>query len=133
MATLKLTVGDKDGKTYKKDLSPEDSATLVGKKLGEKVHGASIGFEGYEFEITGGSDYCGFPMRKDLPGTARKKVLITGGVGLRANTKRKGLRIRKMVAGNTVHEQTVQVNLKVLKAGKEALGGAAPVAEAKKE
>ena len=69
-------------------------------------------------------------MRKDVVGPARKRILTTKGVGMRTN--RKGLRLRKTVAGNTVHEKTTQVNLKVLKAGKSPLGGEpeAPAEEA---
>lgn len=121
MATFKVCIGEqKGGKTHQKELSDDHAETLIGKKIGETVKGKDIGLDGYEFEITGGSDYCGFPMRKDVQGTNRKKVLITKGVGLRAG-KRKGLRVRKNVAGNTVYEKTAQVNLKVTKAGKEPL------------
>ena len=63
-------------------------------------------------------------MRKDVLGSARKRILISSGVGMRS--KRKGLRLRKNVAGNTIADNTAQLNLKVLKAGKEPL---TPVAE----
>lgn len=120
MAEFKVNIGHpKEGKTYKKEFSGAEADALIGKKIGDKVKGEVLGHAGYEFEITGGSDYCGFPMRKDLTGSARKKILITKGVGMR--TKRKGLRLRKNVAGNTVYDQTAQINLKVVKAGKDPL------------
>lgn len=123
MAEFKLNIGNpKDGKTHKKDIAGDEAQALIGKKLGDKVTGKTIGFDGYEFEITGGSDYCGFPMRKDVIGQARKKVLATKGVGMRDG--RKGLRLRKMMAGNQVYERTSQINLKVLKEGKAPLGEA---------
>ncbi len=121
MVDIKLNIGNpKDGKTYKKELPAESAKALYGLKIGDKFKGELIDLPGYEFLITGGSDNCGFPMRKDLPGTARKKVLISKGVGIRS--KRKGLRLRKSVAGNTVFEKTAQLNIKVVKEGKEPLG-----------
>lgn len=118
MAKIKLNIGNpKTTKTTSKDL--EDNTVLVGKRIGDEVKGDDLGFDGYTFLITGGSDHSGFPMRKDVQGSSRKKVLITGGVGLRKN--KKGNRRRRTVAGNTIHEKTAQVNLKVLKAGKKPL------------
>jgi len=70
-------------------------------------------------------------MRKDVQGTSRKKILIVGGVGLR-KTKYKGSKIRKIVAGNTIYEKTAQINLKVVKYGKEAIEKA-PKAQAAPE
>ena len=119
MATFKLVIGTKEGKSYQKELNEEQSGTLVGRRIGDTVSGDEVGLAGYEFEITGGSDYCGFPMRKDAQGPARKKILAVSGVGRKKVAK--GLRYRKTVAGNTVHDKTAQVNLKVLKAGNEPL------------
>ncbi|MFP4523908.1 MAG: 30S ribosomal protein S6e [Candidatus Woesearchaeota archaeon] len=129
---IKANIGNpKDGKTQQFELDEDKSQALMGKKIGDKISGNQLGFDGYEFELVGGSDNGGFPMRRDAFGTARKKVLITGGVGLRA--KRKGMRRRKTVAGNTVHDQTAQVNLKVAKQGKKPLGGEPEQAEGEKE
>ena len=138
MAEHKLNIGDsKSKKTYKK--VTEDISSLYGKKLGETINGELIDLNGYELEITGGSDASGFPMRKDVDGTARKRILIVGGVGMR-NQKRKGIKLRKMVAGNTIYEKTSQINLKVTKWGKDPIekpaepeGEAAPAEEAKAE
>ena len=121
MAKIKANIGNpKDGKTLQFELEQAQSETIVGKTIGSKIIGKDIGHDGYEFEITGGSDQGGFPMRKDVTGSARKRILITKGIGMR--NKRKGLRLRKTVAGNTVHDKTAQINLKVLKAGKTPLG-----------
>ncbi|MFH1073326.1 MAG: 30S ribosomal protein S6e [Nanoarchaeota archaeon] len=123
---FKLNFGDpKTGKTFKKVIKDDDCKPFLGKKIGDQVKGDLLGLEGYEFEIAGGSDYCGFPMRKDVEGSMRKKVLLAYGVGIHPG--RKGLRRRKTVAGNTVYSRTSQVNLKILKHGK------APLAEAKAE
>lgn len=120
MAEFKVNIGDpKSGKTVQKVVSGDHAQALLKKRIGEKVSGEAIGFPGYEFEISGGSDYCGFPMRRDVRGTARKKVLIVKGVGLRHNVE--GRKVRKTVAGNTVYSKTAQINLKVLKQGEKPL------------
>jgi small subunit ribosomal protein S6e len=117
MAEMKLNVSDvKTGKTKQLVLNNDQSKAMVGKKIGEKFKGELIDLTGYEFEITGGSDASGFPMRKDNQGVARKKILIVSGVG--AKPQRKGQRQRKNVAGNTVFEKTAQINAKIVKAGK---------------
>jgi small subunit ribosomal protein S6e len=139
MADFKLTIADpKTGKCIQRELKAPESNTLMGKKIKDKVEGSSIGLEGYEFEFTGGSDKGGFPMRWDVQGTSRKKILAIQGVGLKK--KAKGIKQRKTVAGNTISETTVQVNLKITKTGKEKLFGGdkkaegeAPKAEEKKE
>jgi small subunit ribosomal protein S6e len=121
MAETKLNIGDsKSKKTYNKTLTPEQLTALVGKKIGETFKGDIVDLPGYELEIKGGSDASGFPMRKDVNGINRKKILIVGGVGLN-KTKYKGNKIRKMVSGNTVIETTSQINAKVTKWGKEPI------------
>lgn len=116
MAEVKIVVGYK-GKCYQKSVEN----VLVGRKIGEKISGEIIGLKGYELEITGGSDNAGFPMKKNIPGIGRKRVLLTkGSVGLR-KVKRKGARIRKTVRGNTISNNIAQINLKVLKVGKTDL------------
>lgn len=89
-----------------------------------------FGLTGYEFLITGGSDHAGFPMRKDISGMGRKKILAVQAIGLKK--KAKGLRQRKTVCGNTIHAKISQINLKVTKEGKEPLPKPEP-AEGKKE
>ena len=119
MAEIKLNIGDsKAKKTFNKTV--EEVSMLYGKKIGDVIKGELIELPGYELEIRGGSDASGFPMRKDVQGTARKRILIVGGVGLR-KTKYKGSRIRKLVAGNTIYEKTSQINLKVTKWGKDPI------------
>jgi small subunit ribosomal protein S6e len=119
MSEFKLVIGQKDGKCVQKTIKDHEAEMLVGLKIGDKVVGDKIGLQGYEFEISGGSDYCGFPMRKDLPGTARKNILMTKGVGMQEGLR--GMRKRKSVCGNTIHQKISQVNLKILKAGKDAI------------
>lgn len=128
MAEYKLVIGTKDGKSYQKELKSPEADLLFDKKVGDKVSGDAIGLTGYEFEITGGSDKSGFPMRKDVSASRRKKIFTTSSHGVWIPTK--GKKIRKTVAGNMVHENTAQINLKVLKEGKAPL---APVEEKAEE
>lgn len=122
MVGFKIVIGAKDGKCYQKEVPEEDSKNLLGKKIGDTVKGETVGLTGYEFEITGGTDSAGFPMRKDIVGTGRKRILAVSGVGLKK--KAKGRRKRKTVCGNTIHPKISQINLKILKEGKETLGAA---------
>lgn len=122
MAEIKVNIGDsKSKKTYNKTLTEEQVTPLIGKKIGDTIKGDSLELPaGYELEVRGGSDNAGFPMRKDVLGSGRKKILIVGGVGMK-NQGRKGLKLRKMVSGNTIGENTAQINLKVVKWGKEPI------------
>ena len=83
MANFKLCIGDpKSGRCYQKEVKDAEAAPFVGLNIGENVKGDGFGMSGYEFSITGGSDYCGFPMRKGILGI-RKKITSRGGVGFR--------------------------------------------------
>ncbi len=120
MANFKLVISTKDGKSYQREVKDPNARKFLGMNIGDSIKGEAIDLTGYEFLITGGSDYCGFPMRKDVTGMGRKKVLIIKGVGLRKT--RKGMKYRKTVCGNTIHSKISQINLKVIKEGKEKLG-----------
>ena len=109
---------------------------FIAKKIGETVDGGLIGYPGYEFEIKGGSDLAGFPMRKDVQGGIKKRVLVSKPcTGVRSKSLKKGDRIRILVRGNTITDQIVQVNCTVAKEGKVQLfvakegEAAAPAAE----
>jgi len=117
MAELKIVFNDpKAKKTYSKVL---EENPLIGRRVQETIEGSVVGFEGYEFLITGGADNTGTAMRADAPGMGKKKILLTQGTGLRKNVR--GRKVRKTVAGNTVYEKTSMLNLKVTKYGKVAL------------
>lgn len=114
---FKLVIGDK-GKAWKIDL---DNENLVGKSLGDKISGKEIKaeLEGYEFEITGGSDMAGFPLSKEVPGLALKSLLLKKGWGMRDNYP--GIKRRKTVRGKVISQSASQINLKVIKAGSKTL------------
>ncbi|MBI2134148.1 30S ribosomal protein S6e [Candidatus Woesearchaeota archaeon] len=118
MAEFKLVISNpKNGLSVQKEAKEQAARSLIGLKLGDKIIGDMVGLPGFELEIKGGSDYCGFPMRKDLPGVGRKKILAVSGVGFKKAER--GIRQRKTVCGNTIHERTAQINLSVVKEGKE--------------
>jgi len=133
MTDLRIVISDpKTGKSVQRELKEDAVKPFHGLKLGQKIKGELLELTGYEFTLTGGSDASGFPMRKDIEGTAKKAILAAGGVGLRKKM-RHGMRIRKTVAGNTVGPQTSQINLKIEKAGKEDLFPKPEAEEAKAE
>ncbi len=120
MVKFKVVISDpKSGKSFQKEVDSTEVTSFKRKKIGDKVEGKALGYDGYEFEITGGSDTSGFPMRRDVDGIARKRILIVSGVGLRET--RKGTRRRKLVRGNTISLNTAQINMKVVKYGKSSL------------
>ena len=117
MVDFKVNVGDPaTKKTYKVELKGDDAEKLIGKRIGDTFRGELIGLSGYELTITGGSDKAGFPMRPSVPGMARKKLLLSEGIGFHPK-KYKGQRRRKSVHGNTVSLNLVQLNTKVTKTG----------------
>lgn len=114
---FKLVISDpKTRKSYQKEVSGEG---ILRKKIGEKFPGNVAGLDGYELQITGGTDKDGFPMRKDVKGAARKKILLSSGTGFRA--KLGGERKRKSIRGNTISEDIAQINTKIVKWGKQPL------------
>lgn len=142
MAEFKLVIGDpKSKKTYQKVISGDDASKFQGKKIGETFRGELVELKGYEFEITGGSDLSGFPMRKGIHSQARAKILTSPGVGwsgVKKNKKKirlrhKGLRRKKTVRGEIVSEDIAQLNCKVVKAGEVALTEVFKKPEEKKE
>ena len=98
----------------------EKKFRFEGMKIGEVVKGGLIGFPNYEFEITGGSDSSGFPMRKDVHGPVKKRILVSKrGIGYKP--RRKGEKRRRTVRGNEVTGDMTLINLKVLKYGEAEL------------
>ena len=119
MASFKLCVADtKSGKSYQKEVQEAEAKGFIGLNIGEAVKGDDFGLAGYECVITGGSDHCGFPMRRGIMGV-RKKIAAFGGVGFPG--LKGGTRKRKTVCGHKIHGKIAQINLKVTKAGGKKL------------
>ncbi len=119
---FKLNISEK-GKAWKFEI---ESESLVGKSIGDKIEGKDIDakLDGYELEITGGSDIAGFPMFKEAEGIGLKKVLLTKGWGMHDHTE--GIRRRKTVRGKTLSASVVQINFKVVKKGHKSLAETFP-------
>ncbi len=131
MVGFKLCISDPStGRTFQKEVKDSMARPFVGLNIGETIKGDVFELNGYEFQITGGSDYCGFPMRRGILGV-RKKIVIMGGIGFKGAEK--GIKKRKTVCGHKIHEQISQVNLKVTKAGAKKLNEIFGVAEKKEE
>jgi len=128
---FKLVINNKE-KAYSKGIKDDECNIFLNKKISDKVSGNTFGFKNYEFEITGGTDKDGFPMRFNFNGTSRKKLLLKEGPGVKI--KRKGMKVRKTVRGNTISEDIKQINIKVLKEGdKKIIEIFPPKEEAKEE
>lgn len=115
MANFKLVISDpQTKKAYQKEIEQGPSG-LTGKKIGDMFSGDIMGLTGYELQITGGSDRDGFPMRRDVTGTVRKRILLAYGPGF--HPRLKGQRKRKSIRGNTISPEIAQINAKITKHG----------------
>ena len=109
MANFKLTISDIKGKSLSKELKDSDANPLLGLQLGNETDATVVGLTG-KLKLTGGSDKSGVPMRNDVHGAARKRVLLSKGVGL--PDAKTGDRARKLIRGNTISEEIYQINCK---------------------
>ena len=118
---FRVVVSDpKTGRAYQKVVGGANANRLIGKQIGDVINGTVVELPpDYELQITGGSDKDGFPMRPDIPGSGRKRLLLSGGVGFRP--REKGMRRRKTVRGKVISKDIVQINMKVVKHGKVPL------------
>jgi len=133
MVDFKVVVGDvKTGKAHKVNVTGHHANSLVGKNIGEIVDGIFVGLPGYKLKITGGSDRNGTPMRKDLPGNKRRRILLSDGLGF--HEVYPGERRRKALRGATISSEIVQINMAVAEYGPKPIAEilAPPKAEEKK-
>ncbi|AFL94929.1 30S ribosomal protein S6e [Thermococcus cleftensis] len=124
MATFKLVISNpKNGIAKQVEISGEQAEKLIGKRIGEEIPASELGLNLTEIfgeeipgdvklKITGGTDKDGFPMRPDVHGPRRVKILVSKGPGFRP--KEKGERRKKTVRGNTISPEIVQVNMKLV-------------------
>jgi len=113
---FRLVISDPEtGKAIQYELDDAKTNALVGKSVGEIVEGDVLGLPGYKLKITGGSDASGFPIRPDVHGSGKKRVLIHGTPGFKP--KRKGIARRKTVRGRELSLEISQVNMRVEEKG----------------
>jgi small subunit ribosomal protein S6e len=120
LVEFKANISDpKSGKTYQTVVSGHYANSLVGKKIGEEFDGIFVSLPGFKLILTGGSDKDGFPMRPDLAGQRRKKILVSKSKGFRP--KDKGVRKRKTFRGNEITPDIVQINMKISAHGSKSV------------
>ena len=141
VAVVNDTNSDNNGRSYNMSVSGNNLSQFLGKKIGDVVDGIFVGegeqtLAGYKLEITGGSDKPGTPMRSDLSGGNRQSILVTESTGFKGHSlvhktkggekkrfryKPDGMRKRRNFRGNTVTQDTRQINLKVIEAANKSL------------
>lgn len=113
MAKFKIIISDPETGTSK-TVEVEETRTipLIGRKISEIIDGSIMGLPGHKLQITGGSDKDGFPIRSNVHGGVRRRVMLSGGIGF--NPQHKGERRRKTVRGNVITDEIVQINMKIV-------------------
>jgi small subunit ribosomal protein S6e len=113
MAKFKIIVSDPQAGTSKVvELEEARAAPFIGRKLGETLDGSVVDLPAHTVQILGGSDKDGVPMRGNVHGGVRRRVVLSGGAGF--SPKKKGERRRKTVRGNIITDEIVQINMKIV-------------------
>lgn len=108
-----LIIADPEtGTNEKVELEDARMAPLVGRRIGEVIDGTVADLAGYKLQLTGGTDKDGIPMRPDVHGGVKARVVLSGGVGYKPRNK--GERKRVVVRGNTVTTETTFLNFKII-------------------
>ncbi len=132
MVDFRVIVSDsKTAQAYQVVVSGTAANKFVGKNIGDTVSGDAVGLGGYTIKLTGGTDKDGFPMRGDLPGPGRRKILVAGGVGY--HPKAKGVRRRKTMRGREISSDVSQINAVIVEYGQKPLSEIFPKKEEKAE
>ena len=117
MAEFKTVISDpKEKKAYQKVLAEDKSNALVGKSVGEEIDGIFLDLPGYRLKITGNS---GVPLRGDIDGNQRRKILMRESVGF--HPAKDGQRRRKLIRGRSLSSEVSQINLKVIEYGPKSI------------
>ncbi len=120
MVDFRVVVSDgKAAQAYQVTASGAAANKFIGKSIGDTVSGDAVGLAGYTLKLTGGTDKDGFPMRPDLPGPGRRKILVAGGVGFHPEAE--GVRKRKAMRGREISSDIAQINSVVVEYGQKPL------------
>ncbi|UCD96251.1 MAG: 30S ribosomal protein S6e [Candidatus Bathyarchaeota archaeon] len=118
MAKFKIVLSDPEtGTSQIVELEGSRAVPLVGRHLGEIIDGTALGLGGHKLKITGGSDKDGFPMRPDIQGGVKTRVILSKGVGIHPTVE--GQRRRKTLRGRVITEEILQVNMKIVEKPKQ--------------
>jgi small subunit ribosomal protein S6e len=113
-----LIVSDpRNGTSQRVDLDDQQLRALIGTRIGQVIDGTLAGLQGYQIKLTGGTDKDGIPMRPDVHGSAKARIVLSGGVGYKP--KNTGKRKRKVVRGNLVSAETTFLNFSIIEAPKD--------------
>ena len=113
MTKFKVIISDPtDGKSKVVEVEEARTTPFIGKKLGEIIDGIVVDMPATKLQILGGSDTDGVPMRGDVHGGVRRRVVLSEGTGFKP--KRDGERKRKTVRGNIITDEIAQINLKIV-------------------
>ena len=119
------------GTSQRVEIEDAQLRPLVGTRIGMTIDGAIAGMQGYKLKLTGGTDKDGIPMRPDVHGSAKARIVLSGGVGYKPTDK--GMKKRKIVRGNTVSQETTFLNFSIVEAPKSKKKAPEPEPEAEPE
>ena len=111
-----LIVSDPNGTSQRVEIEDAQLRPFVGTRIGQIIEGSLAGMQGYKLKFTGGTDKDGVPMRPDVHGSARARIVLSGGVGYKPTDK--GMQKRKVVRGNTISAETAFLNFSIVEAPK---------------
>ena len=100
-----------EGTSQRVEIEDAQLRSLVGTRIGQTIDGSFAGLQGYSIKFTGGTDKDGIPMRPDVHGSAKARIVLSGGVGYKS--KKKGENKRKVVRGNTISPETTFLNFSI--------------------
>ena len=110
MAKFKVIISDpKENTVQIVELEGPAAQPLISREIGELVDGNIVGLSNKKLKITGGTDKDGIPMRIDVSGGSKKRILLSGGIGFKP--QKKGERKRKMIRGRVIIEDTYEINM----------------------
>jgi len=113
MAKFKVIISDPQTGTSKVvELEETRAVPFIGRKIGETIDGSVVDLPAHKLQIKGGSDKDGMPMKPNVHGGVRRRIILSKSIGFKAS--KKGERKRKAVRGNTITDEIVQINVKII-------------------
>jgi len=123
---MKLNISNPNAGSMKKVEIDDDNKVLpfFDRRIGAEVSGDTLGaeFKGYIFQIAGGNDKQGFPMKQGVLANSRVRLLLKKGMSC-YGPKRTGERKRKSVRGCIVGPDLSVIHLNMVKKGDSDIPG----------
>jgi len=114
VTTFKLVLSDPlSGKARQFEIKDPLAQRFIGLRIGEEIDGTVLKElielpKGVKIKITGGSGVEGAPMHPGVPGPVKRYILADGPPGYRP--RKRGMRKKKLVRGDTITDSIVQIN-----------------------